>query len=151
MTTVNIYPPRSREPASSPLPQLLQTPSGLALLELQGTINLPSQSDSTEDSSPSLPEGIDVGRLDFPDYDPNAEGSAWMRRVHMYIGQHQRLTGEVKKLPRPIAVVRKRGGGGGDDQNDIDDESGDLEIAEVVKYKILFSNRPEPVGTSNTT
>lgn len=69
-----------------------------------------------------------------------------MRRVHMYIGQHQRLTGEVKKLPRPMAVVRKRDG-----QGSGDDESGDLEIAEVVKYKILFSNRPEPVGTSNAT
>lgn len=146
MTTVNIYPPRSSNQASNPLPQLLQTPSGLALLELQGTINLPSQSDSAEDASSPLPEGIDVGRIDFPDYDPNAEGSAWMRRVHMYIGQHQRLTGEVKKLPRPMAVVRKRDG-----QGSGDDESGDLEIAEVVKYKILFSNRPEPVGTSNAT
>lgn len=148
MSTVNIYPPRIDGKASSPLPQLLQTPSGLALLELQGTINLPTESDAADDASSqssSLPSGIDVGRLDFPDYDPNAEGSAWMGRVHMYIGQHQRLTGEVKKLPRPMAVVRKRGDG------DDDDINGDLEIAEVVKYKILFSNRPEPVGTAPVT
>lgn len=143
MTTVNLYPPKISGQASNPLPELLQTPSGLALLELQGSINLPAAED---DSPASLSSGIVVGRLDFPDYDPNAEGSAWMRRVHMYIGQHQRLTGEVKKLPRPIAVVRKRGGG------DMEDgEDGDLEVAEVVKYKILFSNRPEPVGTKVDT
>lgn len=145
MSTVHIYPPEAETKTSSPLPQLLQTPSGLALLELQGTINLPAQTDPEDDSAPpsSLPEGIDVGRLEFPDYDPGAEGSAWMQRVHLYVGQHQRLTGEVKKLPRPLAVVRKRGGG--EMQND---GTEDLEVAEVVKYKILFSNRPEPVGTA---
>lgn len=149
MSTVHIYPPKADAQTPSPLPQLLQTPSGLALLELQGTINLPPDADPADDtSSPtsSLPGGVDVGRLDFPDYDPNAEGSAWMRRVHLYIGQHQRLTGEVKKLPRPMAVVRKRGDSEVDAQ-----EGGDLEVAEVVKYKIIFSNRPEPVGTANTT
>ncbi|KAK0386593.1 hypothetical protein NLU13_6428 [Sarocladium strictum] len=153
MTTVTIYPPRPDTQTSSPLPQLLQTPSGLALLELQGTINLPSQSDDPSSnpadppsSSSSLPDGIDVGRLHFPDYDPDAEGSAWMNRVHLYIGQHQRLTGQVKKLPKPLAVVRRRGG---DPQAEGGEE--DLEIAEVVRYKILFSNRPEPVGTANTT
>ncbi|KAL2205415.1 hypothetical protein CC79DRAFT_1371226 [Sarocladium strictum] len=148
MSTVHIYPPRADAKTSSPLPQLLQTPSGLALLELQGTINLPAQTDPADDSAPpsSLPEGIDVGRLEFPDYDPDAEGSAWMSRVHLYVGQHQRLTGEVKKLPKPLAVVRKRGGG--EMQND---GTEDLEVAEVVKYKILFSNRPEPVGTAVAT
>lgn len=56
----------------------------------------------------------------------------------MYVGQHQRLTGEVKKLPRALGVVRRREGAGGEDE---------LEIVEVVRYKIVFSSRPEPVGT----
>jgi chromosome transmission fidelity protein 8 len=58
------------------------------------------------------------------------------------------LTGEVKKLPKPLAVVRKREGG---ESEGAVEGTEDLEIAEVVKYKILFSNRPEPVGTAITT
>ena len=144
MSTAKLYPPSKGSAASSPLPQLLQTPSGLALLELQGTLNLPEGSDGEALS------GVDVGRLDFPDYVPDAEGSAWMKRVHLYVGQHQRLTGEIKKLPKAMAIVRKREnkkifGSGGESE-----EQGDnFEVVEIVKYKIMFGNRPEPVGTAN--
>jgi chromosome transmission fidelity protein 8 len=147
MTTAYIYPPSRGTSASSPLPKLLQTPSGLALLELQGTINLPKSTDGE-----SLGD-VEVGRIEFPDYDPDAVGSAWMQRVHMYIGQHQRLTGEVKKLPKAIAVVRRResgagkGGSGGAEEEE--GKAEDLEVVEIVKHKLMFSNRPEPVGTAN--
>ncbi|RDA92990.1 hypothetical protein CP533_5507 [Ophiocordyceps camponoti-saundersi (nom. inval.)] len=111
---------------NSLLPQLLQTPSGLALLELQGTINLPAEGASS---------AVEMGRLEFPD-----DGESQTKRVHLYVGQHQRLTGEVKKLPKALAVVRRR-----PDNN----ETADLELVEIVKYKLVFSNRPEPVGTVN--
>lgn len=130
----------------NPLPQLIQTPSGLALLELQGTINLPQGKDGAPLSD------VHIGRIDFPDYDPDdvAGGTAWMKRVHMFIGQHQRLTGEVKKLPKAIAVVKKRpnkmeyGSGGAHME-----EGENLEVVEIIKYKLMFGNRPEPVGTEN--
>ena len=129
----------SPNPASNPLPTLLQTPTGLAILEIQGTLNLPhSSSDDT-----ALP----VGKLVFPHYEPNdAAGSkAWMKTVYLYVGKHQRLTGEVKKLPNAVAVVRKR---------EIEEEeigvgrSGkeELEIVDIVEWKVVFSSRPEPVG-----
>ncbi|KAF4459562.1 chromosome transmission fidelity 8 [Fusarium albosuccineum] len=144
MSSVKLYPPRRDATKPSPLPQLLQTPSGLALLELQGVVNMPQGADG------ELLGNVEIGRIDFPDYLPDAEGSAWMKRVHLYVGQHQRLTGEVKKLPRAIAVVQRREnkvitGSGGDSE-----EQGDnLEVVEIVKYKLMFSNRPEPVGTAN--
>ncbi|ROV97092.1 hypothetical protein VMCG_07479 [Cytospora schulzeri] len=121
---------------TSTLPQLLQTPSGLALLELQGTFNTPAP-DGPDDTR------VPLGRLDFPDYRPDSitfdpSSTAWMKRVYMYVGQHQRLTGEVKKLPRAVGVVRRREGVEGDE----------LEIVEIVKHKIVFSSRPEPVGTT---
>lgn len=137
---------------NNPLPQLLQTPSGLALLELQGTINLPT-AEGAADGGSQQQQPVSIGRIDFPDYRSDSitfdpASTAWMKRVYMYVGQHQRLTGEVKKLPRAVGVVRRRqqaggaGGGGGDDRAE------ELEVVEVVKYKIVFSSRPEPVGTA---
>lgn len=61
-----------------------------------------------------------------------------MKRVHLYVGKHQRLTGEVKKLAKPLAVIGKREGQPGDVEQ--------LEIREVIYWKVLFSSRPEPVG-----
>ena len=113
------------------LPKLLQTPAGLAILEIQGTINLPT----ALPSSSTTP----VGRLVFPGHSVDATEKAWMGKVHLYVGQHQRLTGEVKKLPNPVAVIRKRIEG--------TDQIEELEIVEIIYYKIIFSNRPEPVGT----
>lgn len=58
------------------------------------------------------------------------------------------MTGEVKKLGQPVAVVQRRqgrpagegGGGGGGCATE------ELEILDVVKYKMIFKNRPEPVN-----
>ena len=58
--------------------------------------------------------------------------------MHLYVGKHQRLTGEVKKLAKPLAVVGKREG--------LVEVVEELEIREVVRWKVLFSTRPEPVG-----
>jgi len=144
---------------SNPLPQLLQTPSGVALLELQGTLNLP-QCDDEDVTTPAethrdiSSQETPVGRLIFPDYDAQDPSStAWMKRVYLYVGKHQRLTGEVKKLPKAIAVIRKRAEGLVHQKSDDagvgceKEAANELEIAEIVKFKILFSTRPEPVGT----
>ncbi len=144
----------------NPLPQLLQTPSGLALLEMQGTINLPNHGDedsftSTEIHGNTTAQETPIGRLVFPLYDhQDASSTAWMKRVYMYVGKHQRLTGEVKKLPKAIAVIRKRtdglhqrNGNEGLGEEGQDGSNDELEIVEIVKYKILFSSRPEPVST----
>ncbi|KAJ5545031.1 hypothetical protein N7535_006581 [Penicillium sp. DV-2018c] len=134
-------------PPNNPLPTLLQTPSGLALLELQGTINVPSTEhedensmmDSTSTSNdPTSTFETPIGKLMFPDHSiHNPDDTKWMKRAYLYVGRFQRMTGEVKKLPRPIAVLRKRRGSG-------DEE---LEVVEIVRYKIFFKSRPEPVTT----
>jgi chromosome transmission fidelity protein 8 len=146
--------PEDAATTSSPLPALLQTPSGLALLELQGTINLPGHDDedsitSTRGNGVTTAQETPIGRLIFPDYDAkDPSNAAWMKRVYLYVGKHQRLTGQVKKLPNAIAVIRKRIDGYGEEMEGVEgDPRVDLEIVEIVKYKILFSTRPEPVGT----
>lgn len=135
----------SNSPILNPLPRLLHTPSGLAILELQGTINLPTSSLSLSDDTPSndTSTSTTVGKLVFPDYHPESpafseDDTSWMKRVHLYVGRYQRLTGEVKKLGKPLAIIGKRAGVSGDVE--------ELEIREVVYWKILFSSRPEPVG-----
>ena len=142
----------------NPLPQLLQTPSGLALVELQGSINIPQLGGDEIETGQRDP--VAIGRLDFPDYDPstpNLNGTDWMKRVFMYIGRHQRLTGEAKKLPKPLAVVRRKAPTETEDpsmtdaagEKDVRESADQLEVVEIVKYKLVFSHRPEPVTTSN--
>lgn len=144
-------PSASRDDTHNSLPQLLQTPSGLALLELQGTINVPNQDDSqsADESSnspnkndPSLAYETPVGKLMFPDYSPqNAkDDTRWMKRAYLYVGRYQRMTGEVKKLPQPLAIIQRRQPEG------LDNAGEQLEIVEIVKYKLMFRNRPEPVN-----
>lgn len=142
MTSVKLYPPsRPAAAAASPLPQVLQTPSGLALLELQGSVNLPASPDGTP------LHDLEIGKLVFPDYVAGSDGSVWMKRVHLYVGQHQRLTGEVKKLPRAVAVVRRREHSDSPSQGQGDQ----LDVVEIIQYKLLFSSRPEPVGAVEAT
>ncbi|KKZ67978.1 hypothetical protein EMCG_06319 [[Emmonsia] crescens] len=189
MPTVPLHPPcknGTKSENNNPLPQLLQTPSGLAILELQGTVNLPDPSAANDPhtldmdlESSGLAHSLTqyqtpIGRLIFPDYndamDNNPSDHSWMKRVYLYVGRHQRLTGEVKKLPRPLAAIQRidgmhhENGAGGmeeakakakmraeemledegmeDEERDICDE---LEIVDVIRYKIIFSSRPEPV------
>ncbi|RYO80711.1 hypothetical protein DL766_002936 [Monosporascus sp. MC13-8B] len=150
-STVKLHPQRASGEgvADNPLPQLVRTPSGLAILELQGTINLPETDPESEGKSEAIP----IGRISFPDYNPEFQdpsSTSWMKRVHLYVGQHQRLTGEAKKLPKALAVIRKRAPDGEDvDMADSTSETtmDELEVVEIVKYKLVFSHRPEPVGT----
>ncbi|KAK4033398.1 Ctf8-domain-containing protein [Parachaetomium inaequale] len=144
-------PPHKTTPNNNnPLPTLLQTPSGLALLELQGTINLPPfPPDNTSPTAAASLPAIPIGRLHFPDYHPDPSSSsdgtdtAWVKRVWMYVGEHQRLHGEVRKLPRAVAVLRRRAA----QENAGEGGTEELEVVEVVKYKVVFSSRPEPVGS----
>ncbi|KAJ5627374.1 hypothetical protein N7528_004801 [Penicillium herquei] len=142
-----ILSPNLSHPITNSLPQLLQTPSGLALLELQGTINLPStEHDDEQNDGYQSPKGptfeTPVGKLMFPDYSTlNPDDTKWMKRVYLYVGRYQRMTGEVKKLPRPIAVIQKRVSVGNPSA-----EAEELEVVEIVRYKIFFKNRPEPVN-----
>lgn len=150
MSTVPLWPPSGSAAAHvSPLPPLIQTPSGLALLELQGSINLPQRAAAGAPGE----QAFAIGRLEFPDYSGPAcaEGStAWTKRVHLYIGQHQRLTGQVAKLPKAFAVVRRRESQAGGAVEALQEAALDhLEVVEVVRHKLLFSDRPEPVGTAN--
>lgn len=131
MPTVPIHPPSPhRSSGASALPQLLQTPSGYAIVEIQGTVNTSRTNDNANA----------IGKIVFPNYQSgmSADDTSWHKRVYLYVGKHQRLTGEVKKLMKPLAVIRKAAGSVGGPE--------ELEIVEIVYWKLLFAQRPEPVG-----
>ncbi|KAI9677844.1 MAG: hypothetical protein M1829_002341 [Trizodia sp. TS-e1964] len=133
----------------NPLPKLLQTPAGLAILELQGTINLPDISNLDTESSSTDPsnEISEIGRLEFPCYSPltSPQNKDWMKQVFLYVGPHQRLTGEIRKLANPMAVIQRRKTSQ-HPQAESDQLPEELEILEIITHKIIFSQRPEPVG-----
>lgn len=76
-----------------------------------------------------------------------------MKKVYFYVGQYQRLVGEVRQLAKPLAVIRKREEGrngnmmeGVEGREEVEEE---LEIVEVVRLKIVFQGRPEPVSVED--
>jgi chromosome transmission fidelity protein 8 len=165
MPSITLHPHASSPPVllHNPLPHILQTPSGLAILELQGTINLPSLDDQgavphrtdAEDRDPTITAfETPIGKLMFPDYSPQTtspDDTKWMKRVYLYVGRYQRMTGEVKKLAQPLALVQKRkkhSHSDGNGERIAESEGEELEIVEIIKYKLLFKNRPEPVNDS---
>ena len=95
--------------------------------------------------NPSASDSTPIGRLVFSNYSSanSPEDTAWMKKVYLYVGKHQRLTGEVKKLAKPLGVVRRKSRAEAEGQAEHRDE---LEIVEVVSWKVVFSSRPEPVG-----
>ncbi|KAI9888604.1 MAG: hypothetical protein M1814_006620 [Vezdaea aestivalis] len=135
MPTIPIHPPSSiSSPPCSAVPPLLCTPHGLLLLELQGTLNIPSSLHTLPASSRPP-----IATLTFPTAAfSTSEPGAWQKQVYLYVGANQRMSGEVRKLGRPLAVVRRRVG--------VEGEGEELEIVEVVRWKVVFGGRPEPVG-----
>ncbi|KAI9661379.1 MAG: hypothetical protein M1831_003112 [Alyxoria varia] len=159
MTTIPLHPPTSSassQNTQSPLPPLLRTPYlGLTLLEVQGSLNFPPSTDSTHDGDANL---LEVGRIEFPLLGSRAPADAveteadWMKKVYLYVGKSQRLVGEVKKLQKPLAVVgRSRENATPDDSDLIEVATNErmeahgeeLEIMDVVQWKIFFGGRPE--------
>ncbi|KAL2005708.1 hypothetical protein VTN00DRAFT_10201 [Thermoascus crustaceus] len=168
MPSIPLHPRALRDPSHTPsynpLPQLLQTPSGLAILEIQGTINIPSAEGEYENNGgsddPSAAKGsgavfeTSIGKLMFPDYSLQipADDTKWMKRVYLYVGRYQRMTGEVKKLAKPLAIIQRRqkpatGAGDTEAEGKGNGDVDELEIVEIVKHKIVFQSRPEPVGS----
>lgn len=132
-----------KQPTKNPLPELLHTPVGLAVIEIQGTIHAPNVDElEPNDESRSSIRTTHVGQLEFPLHDGSSGEGPWMKRVYLYIGKHQRLVGEVRRLPKPLVVLSKNDEG---TQAGFGSAAGQLSIDAIVKHKILFASRPEPV------
>ncbi|BFZ61338.1 hypothetical protein YB2330_002403 [Saitoella coloradoensis] len=129
---IHIYPPSNNahgatdevHPSSTLFSRLLGT-NELLLLELQATI-----------------EGMDpdtiMGGLSYDEQSKTA---------YLTIG-YQRLTGKVVDLKSPFAVLRKREGGENVEGREGDWRRGDVEmdVVEIIRKKVVFNQRPEPIS-----
>lgn len=177
MPTANLskvaYPPERC--LTTPLPQLLQTPSGLALIEIQGTIiigkhKLTSSGGFELENAGNDAEGDDsmdvdgeddtismahLGEFDFSDIENGGT------EVVLKLGKFQRLRGKVVKLKAPLAVLRVdppsllAQGGQVPSSQSLEEERQqiandrnagmEVPIVDIIYHKVLFSSRPEPI------
>lgn len=107
----------------SVLPKILKTPSGLALLEIQGTITVGKRKltseggfglENEDEEDADMTDGEDsnninqdvyeavphIGEFDFSDIESGGS------EVVLRIGKFQRLRGKLTKLKMPLAVLR---------------------------------------------
>ncbi|KAK9469424.1 chromosome transmission fidelity protein 8 [Lipomyces arxii] len=110
------------------LPTLLQTSSGLALVEIQGTLHL------------SLPEDgqlSKIGRLTMDD-----------KVVWLWVGDHQRMEGKIVDLIPPFGVLQRVQDRADKTHSEHSSpNSGNVEIVEIIRKKVVFKIRPEPIVT----
>ncbi|CAO1624093.1 unnamed protein product [Sympodiomycopsis kandeliae] len=105
---------------SSPLTIL--SPNGeLLLIELQGSIEL-STSSSVADE-----EGVLIGEVSFHQD---------AKKVTLLLSHHK-LEGHIVNLVKPLAVLKK--------EKDTSRQGTQYDVMCIVRKKILFSKRPEPV------
>lgn len=138
----------------STLSSLITTPYGLALLEIQGELNLPH-------TKPDIPldellpqdqekmknfvkvddiyDAVKFGHLQFDDKD--------QLKVTLFIGKSQRLIGNVVKLDVPLGVLKvplKQKSVEDSDNVDMDQDH-EIQMIDIVRAKMIFKQRPLPI------
>ena len=136
----------------------VMTPHGLAVLEIQGELNLPdhrpvgtTQTPQTNDSPyitvDDIYDAVKFGHLEFDKKDES--------KVTLFIGKSQRLIGNIVKLDTPLGLLKiPLSGANGmnleDDQNDKDKDDASestekVQMIDIVKAKMIFKHRPLPI------
>lgn len=124
------------EVLSSP-DNVISTPLGLSIVEIQGELNLPTNPPSlTTTNTEYLSQFIKVdeiydavkcGQLEFDPLDTT--------KVTLYIAKSQRLIGKIVNLDPPLGILKVPMGDGQDG----------MEIVDVVTKKMIFTQRPLPI------
>ncbi|ANB12471.1 Chromosome transmission fidelity protein 8 [Sugiyamaella lignohabitans] len=143
------------------IPEVLRTPSGLALVEIQGTVHIGSNAltDSglnlnTKESSLSFDGDGDLDMNQLPRESGNSfrtdlnllgkfTFSEDSKDVVLIMGNYQRLRGKIVALKKPVAVLKmlnRETSATPSSSNSID-----IPVVEIIRHKVLFDSRPEPV------
>ncbi|KAI5970286.1 hypothetical protein CANMA_000638 [Candida margitis] len=143
--------------SSSSPSNLITTPYGLALLEIQGELNLPhTKPDIPLDQLSPLDQekmrnfvtvddiydAVKFGQLHFDTKDDS--------KVTLFIGKSQRLIGNVVKLDVPLGVLKiplNQQKSSRDEDVDMDggETEQEIQMIDIVRAKMIFKQRPLPI------
>ncbi|CAI4053637.1 hypothetical protein SUVZ_15G3470 [Saccharomyces uvarum] len=107
------------------------TPLGITMLEIQGDLELPkdftalTQGDSHHEGRFSEQDGQNIIRFGLLQLDGE--------KATLFVGKKQRLLGKVTKLDVPVGIMH------------FSSSDNKVELVDVVKYKIIFKDRPLPI------
>ncbi|CDO92205.1 unnamed protein product [Kluyveromyces dobzhanskii CBS 2104] len=111
-------------------PPTVITPLGHVMIEIQGDLQHPQKSISPEldtDSRFIQHEGKELVRFGILSYDLHS------KNVTLFIGNKQRLVGTIIKVNPPLGLLK------------FDKTAGTVDLRDVIRYKIIFKNRPLPI------
>ncbi|KAL3229157.1 Chromosome transmission fidelity protein 8 [Nakaseomyces bracarensis] len=103
----------------------IETPLGRMIVEIQGSLELPSDIDSSSELYKSVDghDTVQFGNLTLEDNN----------KAILFVGKKQRLLGKVVKLNPPVGLLK------------FNDNGQNVELLDIIEYKVLFSDRPLPI------
>lgn len=120
-------------PESFDKTRFISTPDGLALLEIQGTLNLPTKvgDDHNLISIDDINQLIKFGSIEIEN-----------GKLTLFIGTSQRLIGKVEKIDPPFGLLEFPELEEGSDPGI---EGAKVEMINIIDKKVVFRNRPLPI------
>ncbi|CAH2351561.1 chromosome transmission fidelity protein 8 [[Candida] railenensis] len=109
---------------------VISTPFGLAIIEIQGELNIPEIASSEENPDnlkvDDLYTAVKFGKLIVDPVDDS--------KVTLFVGTSQRMLGKIVKIDPPLGVLKINA----NDKNE-------MKMIDVIKKKIIFKDRPLPI------
>lgn len=104
-------------------PLTIMTPLGRTIVEIQGDLEISTNMEVLQDQE------IRFGLLDIEE---NIKDPV-LSRVTLYVGQKQRILGKIVSLETPLGLLK------------FDKINNSVILEDVIRYKILFQDRPLPI------
>lgn len=122
-------------------PSLVETPMGLAMIEIQGELNMPNE----KPQGLSLEEDKLFKKYNLPPFLSNEEPIDVVKigrveieedfnKVTLFISTTQRLVGKIVKLDPPLALLKLA-----------KSDNQPCEMMDLITSKMIFSSRPLPI------
>ncbi|ABN67722.2 predicted protein [Scheffersomyces stipitis CBS 6054] len=129
---------------------VISTPFGLSLIEIQGELNLPHEAPINVQKNDTNAEyirnfvtvdeikhAVNFGQLQLDEKDPS--------KVTLFIGKSQRLLGSIVELDLPLGVMKIPLNQDTSPENGNEKQKEDIQIVDIVRKKMIFKQRPLPI------
>lgn len=112
---------------------IITTPLGLTLVEIQGVLNLPKEKIDNGEyiKVDNIHDAIKFGQLSIDEA---------TKRATLVIGVSQRLEGNIEQLEPPLAVLKVP-----NKSEDTKDTASPISMVDIIDKKLIFRQRPLPI------